>query len=232
MRTRFENQLEELSYELIEMGSLVESAINGAVEALIKQDAEMAKKTIEFDVNIDRKEQDIENMCLKLLLQQQPVARDLRLISAALKMITDMERIGDQAADISEIAIYLSGSPYIKKLETIPQMAYESIKMVSGSINAYIRKDLQLARDIIDADDIVDKLFITVKNDLINVIHEDPANGSQAMDLLMIAKYFERIGDHATNIAEWVEYSITGVHKSDEIVKRESSGTHQSNSNN
>ncbi len=227
MRTRFENQLEDLNKELIEMGSLVESAISGAVDALIKQDAGKAKKTIEFDMNIDRKEQDIESMCLKLLLQQQPVARDLRLISAALKMITDMERIGDQAADISEIAIYLSGSPYIKKLETIPQMAYETIKMVSGSINAYVKNDLQLAREIIGSDDIVDRLFVTVKTDLIKMIHQDPENGSQAMDLLMIAKYFERIGDHATNIAEWVEYSITGVHKNEEIEKRESRGTQQ-----
>ncbi|MDD5602919.1 MAG: phosphate signaling complex protein PhoU [Eubacteriales bacterium] len=220
MRTRFENQLKDLSRELIEMGSLVESAINGAVDALIKQDAAMARKTIEFDMSIDQKEQDIESMCLKLLLQQQPVARDLRLISAALKMITDMERIGDQAADISEIAIYLSGSPYIKKLETIPQMADEAIMMVSGSINAYIKKDLQIARRIIDSDDIVDRLFVTVKDDLIKMIHEDPENGGQAMDLLMIAKYFERIGDHAVNIAEWVEYSITGVHKNEEIEKR------------
>ncbi len=227
MRTRFENQLEDLNKELIEMGSLVESAISGAVDALIKQDAGKAKKTIEFDMNIDRKEQDIESMCLKLLLQQQPVARDLRLISAALKMITDMERIGDQAADISEIAIYLSGSPYIKNLETIPQMAYETIKMVSGSINAYVKNDLQLAREIIGSDDIVDRLFVTVKTDLIKMIHQDPENGSQAMDLLMIAKYFERIGDHATNIAEWVEYSITGVHKNEEIEKRESRGTQQ-----
>ncbi len=227
MRTSFENQLEDLNKELIEMGSLVESAISGAVDALIKQDAGKAKKTIEFDMNIDRKEQDIESMCLKLLLQQQPVARDLRLISAALKMITDMERIGDQAADISEIAIYLSGSPYIKKLETIPQMAYETIKMVSGSINAYVKNDLQLAREIIGSDDIVDRLFVTVKTDLIKMIHQDPENGSQAMDLLMIAKYFERIGDHATNIAEWVEYSITGVHKNEEIEKRESRGTQQ-----
>jgi phosphate transport system protein len=147
------------------------------------------------------------------LLQQQPVARDLRQISAALKMITDMERIGDQAADISGIVIYLAGVPYIKKLEHLPQMAEAAISMVTGSIDAYLNKDLDLAKQIIKMDDIIDNLFVVVKNELIERIHQNADNGEQAMDLLMVAKYFERIGDHAENIAEWVEFSITGVHK-------------------
>jgi phosphate transport system protein len=153
-------------------------------------------------------------MCLRLLLQQQPVAKDLRLISAALKMITDMERIGDQAADISEIAIYLIGETYIKKLEHIPQMAAATSKMVKESIEAFVKMDLKLAKSVVEYDDIVDRLFYTVKSDLIELIQADSANGQQAMDLLMIAKYFERIGDHAVNIAEWVVFSLTGKRKS------------------
>jgi len=149
---------------------------------------------------------------MRLLLQQQPVARDLRLISAALKMITDMERIGDQSSDIAEIAIMMAGTPYIKKLEHIPLMAEAAIKMVADSIDAFVRKDLKLARSVIEYDDVVDDLFDKVTNDLIQIIGADSKNGKQAIDLLMIAKYYERIGDHAENIAEWVEYSITGKH--------------------
>ena len=213
MRSRFDTQLEELNTELIRMGSLIEAAITNAVKALIHQDKSQAKKAIQEDLEVDQKEQEIENLCLKLLLQQQPVARDLRLISAALKMITDMERIGDQAADISEIAIYLSEAPYVTKLVKIPQMAEETVKMVTGSIDAFVKKDLNMAQAVVDADDIVDDLFLQVKSDLINLIHENAENGSQALDLLMVAKYLERIGDHAVNIAEWVIFSITGVHK-------------------
>jgi phosphate transport system protein len=213
MRNRFDTQLEELNTELIRMGSLIEASITNAVKALIDQDKSQAKKAIQEDLEVDQKEQEIENLCLKLLLQQQPVARDLRLISAALKMITDMERIGDQAADISEIAIYLSEAPYVTKLVKIPQMAEETVKMVTGSIDAFVKKDLNMAQAVVDADDIVDDLFLQVKSDLINLIHENAENGSQALDLLMVAKYLERIGDHAVNIAEWVIFSITGVHK-------------------
>jgi phosphate transport system protein len=213
MRNRFDTQLEELNTELIRMGSLIEASITNAVKALIDQDKSQAKKAIQEDLEVDQKEQEIENLCLKLLLQQQPVARDLRLISAALKMITDMERIGDQAADISEIAIYLSETPYVTKLVKIPQMAEETVKMVTGSIDAFVKKDLNMAQAVVDADDIVDDLFLQVKSDLINLIHENAENGSQALDLLMVAKYLERIGDHAVNIAEWVIFSITGVHK-------------------
>jgi phosphate transport system protein len=217
MRITFEEQLRLLNQELLEMGALIEHAIQSASEALIKQDVESANNAITFDREVDQKERDIESLCLKLLLQQQPVAKDLRLISAALKMITDMERIGDQAADISGIVIYLNGKPYIKSLEHLPQMAEAAIRMVSGSIDAFINKDLTLARNIIEMDDVIDDLFDTIKGELIELIQHDPDNGEQAVDLLMIAKYFERIGDHAQNIAEWAEYSITGVHKGAEL---------------
>ncbi len=212
MRNRFDIQLDQLNTELIMMGSLIEASISNAIKALIEQDKVLARQVMEGDRAVDEKEKEIESLCLKLLLQQQPVARDLRLISAALKMITDMERIGDQAADISEIAVYLSEGPFIKKLETIPRMASETMRMVSGSIDAFVRKDLTLVESVIEADDIVDDLFVTVKDDLFRLILENPDNGGQAMDLLMIAKYLERIGDHATNIAEWVKFSITGTH--------------------
>lgn len=212
MRSRFDEQLELLNKELLEMGALIEHSIEIASQALINQDVDSAKKAIEFDTQIDQKEKNIEALCLRLLLQQQPVAKDLRLISAALKMITDMERIGDQAADISGIVIYLAGTPYIKKLEHLPQMADTAIRMVKGSIDAYVKKDLELAETIIDMDDIIDNLFVVVKNELIELIHEKTENGEQAIDLLMVAKYFERIGDHAQNIAEWVKFSITGKH--------------------
>ena len=217
MRSRFDEQLELLNKELLEMGALIEHAIESASQALLTQDVDAANKAIEFDKEVDQKEKDIESLCLRLLLQQQPVARDLRQISAALKMITDMERIGDQAADISGIVIYLAGTPYIKRLEHFPQMADAAIRMVKGSIDAYVRKDLALTKEIIDMDDIIDNLFVIVKNELIERIHEKAENGEQAIDLLMVAKYFERIGDHAQNIAEWVEFSITGKHKGELI---------------
>lgn len=213
MRNKFETQLEELNRELIHMGALVEESIDSAVKALCNQDKDEARKAIAFDRKIDYKEKEIEDLCLKLILQQQPVARDLRQISAALKMITDMERIGDQAADISDIAIFLAEEKYIKSLETIPEMAGATIRMVTGSIDAFVKSDLELARSVIDSDDIVDNLFVKVKDDLIALVHQNPDNGRQAMDLLMVAKYFERIGDHAVNIAEWVVFSITGEHR-------------------
>lgn len=213
MRSQFEEQLNQLNMELLEMGALIEHAIESACQALINRDVEAANKAIIFDKEVDLKERDIETLCLKLLLQQQPVARDLRQISAALKMITDMERIGDQAADISGIVIYLAEKPYIRKLEHLPKMADAAIRMVTGSLDAYVKKDLVIAKQIIEMDDIIDDLFIIVKNELIEDIQENADNGEQAMDLLMVAKYFERIGDHAENIAEWVEYSITGMHK-------------------
>jgi len=211
MRNKYFAQLDQLNTMLIEMGTLIETIIAMASTALKTQNKTLAKETLDFDKDINQKEKDIEALCLKLLLQQQPVARDLRLVSSALKMITDMERIGDQSADIAEISMHIE-KPFIKKLEHIPQMAEATIEMVTDSINAYVNSDLDLAQSVIDRDDIVDNLFTTVKNDLIVLIQKDSSNGEQAIDLIMIAKYFERIGDHATNIAEWVIFSITGKH--------------------
>lgn len=214
MRTRFDEQLEQLNNEMISMGSMIEQAIENAVDALIHQDVAKAIRAMEYDESINQKERDIENLCLKLLLQQQPVARDLRVISAALKMVTDMEKIGDNAADISELTILMAKEPYIKKLEHIEKMAKETMIMLIQSLEAYVNKDLEKARNVIEHDDIVDELFLAIKGELIVLIHQNAANGEQAADLLMVAKYFERIGDHATNIAEWVIFSITGHHKS------------------
>ena len=210
MRNQFKEQMQRLNNLLVEMGGLIETTIAVTTQALKAQDTELAKKAIAYEQDIDDKEKDIEALCFKLLLQQQPVAKDLRLISAALKMITDMERIGDQAADISEITMHLAGTPYIKKLEHIPMMAEATVKMVTDSVDAYVQKDLRQAEEVIAYDDVVDELFAAIKRDLIELIRADVENGAQAMDLLMIAKYFERIGDHAVNIAEWVIYSITG----------------------
>jgi len=213
MRNRFDEQLHTLNHELLEMGALIERAIRSATDALVKQDVEAALQAIAADKEVDQAERDIESLCLKLLLQQQPVARDLRLISSALKMITDMERIGDQASDIAELVIYLSKEPYIKELTHLPQMAENAIRMVSSALDAYVRKDVALAQEVMGMDDAIDALFVTVKDKLIALIRHDAAAGSQAIDLLMIAKYYERIGDHAQNIAEWVEYALTGRHK-------------------
>ncbi len=213
MRNKFESQLEQLNTELIHMGSLVEEAISSAVKALCNLDKDEAHRAIKSDMQVDYKEKEIEDLCLKLLLQQQPVARDLRTISAALKMITDMERIGDQAADISEITILLSDSPSVMTLVTIPAMGEATKKMVTASIDAFVKRDLNLAKSVIESDDIVDDLFIKVRNDLIELLMKEPEMGAQLMDLLMVAKYLERIGDHAVNIAEWVIFSITGEHK-------------------
>jgi phosphate transport system protein len=211
MRNKFDEQLELLKTHMIQMGALCEGAIANATKALIDGDIEQARSAIAADEEIDQKEREIEGLCLKLLLQQQPVAKDLRQISSALKMITDMERIGDQAADISEITM-LANIKAADNTNHIADMAKATIKMVTDSIDAYVRQDLGLAKIVIDYDDVVDKLFNDVKSDLIRLISEDPRNGEFAIDLMMIAKYFERIGDHATNIAEWVEFSITGRH--------------------
>ena len=210
MRSKFDMQLAKLNEMLIEMGAMIEKAISLAIQAFINQDAELANKAIAFDSDTDHMEKAIESLCLKLLLQQQPVASDLRVISAALKMITDMERIGDQAADISEIMLMLIENPNIKTLEYIPKMAAATSKMVTDSIDAYVKKDMDLAQSVINYDDVVDELFDKVKYKLIDMIRDDEIDGELAIDLVMIAKYFERIGDHATNIAEWVIFSITG----------------------
>ena len=212
MRNRFDRQLEQLNNELINMGSLIEEAIEMAITALMKQDAKKAKEIVDFDEEIDEKEREIESLCLKLLLQQQPVARDLRQISAALKMITDMERIGDHAADISEMTILMAGTPYIRNIEHLQTMAKEAMVMLVKSIEAYVEKDLEKAEKVIESDDVIDDLFDQIKAELIDAIHQNPDTGEQAADLLMVSKYLERIGDHATNIAEWVIFSITGNH--------------------
>ena len=208
MRSKFDEQLKNLNEEMMHMGSMIEESIQKAIEAFIHQDADSAKAIMEGDSEIDREQKKIESLCFNLLMQQQPVARDLRTISAAMKMVTDMERIGDQAADIGEITIKLANQPYIKKLEHINQMASETMLMLIRSIEAYVEKDMDKARKVIAYDDVVDDLFEKVRDDLIAMIQADSANGEQAADLLMVAKYFERIGDHATNIAEWVIFAL------------------------
>ena len=218
MRSKFDEQLSQLNDMLVDMGAMIEKAINKTTQAILNKDKKMAKKAIAADRDIDNMEKEIETLCLRLLLRQQPVAKDLRLISAALKMITDMERIGDQAADISEIARFLIGKEYIIKIEHIPQMAEATAKMVTESIDAFVKRDLELAQKVIDSDDVVDELFEKVKTDVIELIQKDKANGEQAIDFMMIAKYFERIGDHATNIAEWVVFSITGRHVGENVI--------------
>lgn len=218
MRSRFDEQLAQLNNDLIEMGALVESAIAKATKALTEQNANLAKEVLAGDEAVDEKEKEIESLCLKLFLNEQPVARDLRQISTALKMITDMERIGDQAADISEICVYLADRAYIKKLEHIPNMAKATIQMVTDSIDAFVKKDLALAQAVIAHDDIVDDLYLQIKKDMIRLVHENAENGEQAFDLMQIAKYYERIGDHAENIAEWVIFSITGMHKDTQVL--------------
>ena len=218
MRTRFDEQLAELNTSLILMGAAIEQAIALASKALTDRDAEMVKQAIRCEEDIDVMEKRIESMCLKLLLHQQPIARDLRLISTALKMITDMERIGDHAADISEILLFLLETTPILDLQPIPDMARATIKMVSESIDAFVKKDLKLAHEIIEYDDVVDDLFRKIRGELVERIGENKDYGEQAMDFLMIAKYFERIGDHAVNIAEWVIFSLTGQHKDYKII--------------
>ena len=212
MRNRFDEQLELLNTQLIEMGALTEVAIRSAAQALLGQDVAQAKKAKEFDAEIDEKERAIESVCMKLLLHQQPVAKDLRLISAALKMITDMERIGDQAEDIAEIVTFLAGRGP-EDSELMREMARATIKMVTDSVDAFVKRDILLAEQVVRDDDTVDAYFDQVKHKLIEKIAAEPSDGEYALDLLMIAKYFERIGDHATNIAEWVIFSVTGVHK-------------------
>ena len=212
MRNRFDEQLFEMNRELIEMGAMCEEAIASAVKALTKNDKELAENVKKTGGLIDQMERDIESRCMKLLLHQQPVARDLRAISAALKMITDMERIGDQAEDIAAMVLY-TADHNMEDFDIIEEMAKETVKMVTDSVDAFVKKDVELAQDVIKRDDIVDNYFSKVKYDIIKLIAENRTDGELALDLLMISKYFERIGDHATNIAEWVIYSVTGVQK-------------------
>ena len=212
MRNKFDSQLEKLNLELITMGSLCEDAISASVKGFLDDDDALCRKAVETEDEINRKERDIESICMKLLLEQQPVARDLRVISSALKMISDMERIGDQAYDIAEIAKFIKNSNVKSKIH-IKDMAAAATKMVTDSVESFVKKDVELARAVMVYDDKVDNLFDCVKDELVQLITEDKANGEFCIDLLMIAKYLERIGDHAVNIAEWVEYSITGTHR-------------------
>ena len=211
MRSRFDQQLALLNRALIEMGALCEEVIALAAKALLTGDVSLAEKVAPLDREIDQKERSIESQCLKLLLQQQPAARDLRQISAALKMITDMERIGDQAEDIAEIVCTVPRHGP-ETMDIVRKMATSAIQMVTESIEAFVKSDIMLARKVVSDDDIVDGCFDQVKEALIARIAADPGDGEYAVDLLMIAKYFERIGDHATNIAEWVIFSVTGAH--------------------
>ena len=212
MRNRFDQQLAKLHSDLIIMGGLCETAIAAAVDAVTKGDVEMAKAAMADDSKIDEMERSIEHLCLKLPLQQQPVARDLRTISSALKMISDMERIGDQATDIAEIAQFIQGM-HEQTNATLHTMAAAAIAMVKESVRSFVERDQTLARKVIDDDDLVDHLFDETKTQLITFIAHDAAHGEYYLDLLMIAKYLERIADHATNIAEWVLFSITGRHE-------------------
>ena len=212
MRNRFDRQLQDLNNQMLEMGTLIEKAIELAISALVNKDSEKAEQAIAFDDEINEQEKKIERLCLKLLLEQQPVAKDLRVVSAALKMITDMERIGDHASDISEITLVLAKQENVKILEQVKTMAKETARMVIKSVEAFVDRDVNLAKQVIKQDDVVDQLFNEVKGELIRLINENTKGGEQAIDLLMIGKYFEKIGDHATNIAEWVIFSITGKH--------------------
>lgn len=212
MRSRFDEQLALLNRDMIEMGALCEEIISKVLEALTDKDRKALQGIAALGTEIDRKEHAIEALCLKLLLQQQPVARDLRQISAALKMITDMERIGDQAEDIAEIIPFLESGPEMADT-LLYKMARASIKMVTESVDAFVGQNIELAKKVVADDDIVDNYFTLIKQELIREITDHPKDGERSVDLLMIAKYFERIGDHATNIAEWVVFSVTGVHK-------------------
>lgn len=212
MRNKFDEQLDYLNSEMIEMGKLCEQAISSAIKVTMEENNKKLKmEVLDAESEIDRKEREIEDICMKLLLRQQPVARDLRVISSALKMISDMERIGDQASDIVELAEYIKDSD-IKFKTHLNDMANEVIKMVTQSVDSFVNKDLEMARKVIIYDDIVDNYFADIKKVLITMIADNQERGEEFMDLLMIAKYLERIGDHATNIAEWVEYSILGKH--------------------
>lgn len=208
MRNKFEEQLERLHVELIQMGALCEDGISAAAEALLKNNPGLAQTAIDAEREIDQKEREVENLCIKLLLQQQPVAKDLREISAALKMISDLERIGDQASDIAELARFIRKGG---RHEHLHEMAREVIRMVSDAVEAFVHLDLEQARAVIAYDDVVDRWFNQIKSDLVEQIAADKSTGEELLDIFMVAKYLERIGDHATNLAEWVEYAQTGA---------------------
>lgn len=217
MRSKFDKQLEQLNSEMIMLGALCENAIALSAKALAEGNPKLSEDVFDLSERIDQKEREIETMCIKLLLQQQPVARDLRMISSALKMVTDMERIGDQSADIAEI-IKMANICADNDTKDVCDMSTAVIKMVTGSIDAFVRKDISAAKAVIDYDDVVDSYFDSVKKLLIDLLAKPGTDGEYAVDLLMIAKYFERIGDHAVNIARWVLFFLTGNKEGDEVV--------------
>lgn len=212
MRNRFGMQLNQLNNELIVMGAMCEDAISCAVKYLTENDEKMKESVANAEDQINRKMREIESLCMRLLIQQQPVATDLRVVSSALKMISDMERIGDQAYDISEIAFYVSNSDLSSKTHIV-EMAQATTRMVTDCVDSFVKKDLTLAREVVTRDDDIDSLFVSVKNELIDAITANRDDAEALVDLLMIAKYFERIGDHAVNIAQWVIYSIIGEYE-------------------
>ena len=220
MRSRFDEQLALLNRELIEMGALCEEVIALSAQALTEGNAELAVRVVPLDQEIDRKEREIEAICLRLLLQQQPVAKDLRLISAAMKMIADMERIGDQASDIAELVLHLhaKSTDAVGVLEDILKMGDDVLKMVKRSIAAYVQVDLAVAAEVIAHDDVIDAAFARISSEIAQYIAARPTEAETALDLFMVTKYLERLGDHAVNVAEWVEFLKTGVHKSRKIV--------------
>ena len=212
MATHFERQLEALHVQIITMGSFCEKAISLSNKAIRGKDC--IKAIFETDREIDTKEREIENLCMRILLHQQPVARDLREVSAALKMISDMERIGDQAADIADLSKYID-EKHVEIPPLIGKMAEMTVNMVTESVDAFVKRDLELCRKVIDDDDQVDDAFNQIKEELAELMYQN-LDAKAGLDLLMTAKYMERIGDHAVNIAEWVEYAITGEHRNNE----------------
>lgn len=218
MRTEFENELEQLHLRLIRMGGLVEEAIDRSITAFEKHDNEMAQSIVNNDKKIDDLEREVETQCLRLLLRQQPVAKDLRAISTALKIVTDMERIGDHAVGIADILLRLGEHPLTQMLDHIPLMAHIASSMVKDSVNAFVHSDMKVSREVINRDDEVDHLFHTIQQEIISMLVQNTGNADETIDLLMIAKYIERIGDHAENIAEWVIFYVTGSLKDQQII--------------
>ena len=217
-RTTFDLELKQLNLEIIKMGTMIEEAIENSIIAFKEQDSLLAERVIENDCDVDDIEKEIEARCLKLILRQQPVAKDLRIISTAQRIITDMERIGDNAEDIARISITIKGEHIFEMVHHIPQMVEITVKMVHDSVKAFVTRDMVLARTIIKTDDVVDELFCKVKADISQILKEDKDEYNNTMDFLMIAKYLERIADHAVNICEWVEFSLTGEHKNKKIL--------------
>ena len=210
MREYFDLELKALNDKLIEMGALVEGAIKNTINIITNGEYDKLETSSMIEEKINKMEREIQNYCLNLLLLQSPVAGDLRTVSAALKMITDLERIGDQAIDIAEMSTYLKDCENIYSMTHLSEMAERSSNMVTTAIDAFVKKDLKLAKTVATMDDAIDDLFNKVKQEVIDIINANKELDQQAIDVLLIAKYFEKIGDHAENIGEWVVFSITG----------------------